>query len=193
MNRRTIDIAAHTLALMLIPTLAFAAGGHGDGFPWVAWAVSMVNFAIFAGLIVWKLGPVIQQHFKDRAEGIKTDIEEAKRLRTEAAERLEEYSTKLEKLDEEREALLNEYKELGEREKKRIIADANKHAEKMRADAEVVIQQEVRKAVAALEQEAVELAVQMARESLQTKVNDRTQNALVDSFVTDLKSLEGQP
>ena len=170
------------------PAVAFAA--EGGGFPWGHWAVSMFNFAIFAGILIWKAGPKVQSFFKSRADALRSDIDEAKRLRVEAQAKLDEYSSRLEKLDDERKLLMDQYHEQGEREKERIVEDAKRQVEKMRADAEVVIQQEVRKAVSLIERQAVDLAVDMARTSLESKIDDRTQNSLVDSYVNDLKSME---
>jgi F-type H+-transporting ATPase subunit b len=168
---------------------AFAAGG--DGFPWVHWGVSVLNFAIFLGIIIYFAGGKIQGFFKNRRDDLLADLNEAKKLRKQAQEKLDEYSRRLDALDEERDALLDDYRTQGEREKERLIADAKRQVEKMRSDAELVIQQEVRKAVASIEQQAVDLAVDMARKSLDEKLDPRTQNVLVDQYVDDLKSLEG--
>lgn len=189
MSKRA-EVIAITLLLVAAPSTAFAAGG-GEGFPWGHWVASLVNFAIFLGIIVWKAGPAIQAHFKERAVSLRADIEEAKKLREEPQKKLEEYSSRLEKLDEEREELMNEYHKAGEREKERIVADAKRQVEKMRNDADLLIKQEVRKAVAAIERQAVDLAVDMAREALESKVDDRVQSSLVDGYVSDLKSMEG--
>lgn len=172
------------------PATAFAASPDG-GFPWVHWLASMFNLAVFLGILVYFAGPKIQGYFHTRATVLRSDIEDAKQLRREAQAKLDEYSARLEQLDTEREALMDEYHRQGEREKDRLVADAGRQIEKLRADAEVVIQQEVRKAVAAIERQAVELAVDMARTTLQGRLDERTQNSLVDAYVEDLKSMEG--
>jgi F-type H+-transporting ATPase subunit b len=157
----------------------------------VHWGVSVLNFAIFLGIIIYFAGGKIQGFFKNRRDDLLADLTEAKKLRKQAQEKLDEYSRRLDALDEERDALLDDYRTQGEREKERLIADAKRQVEKMRSDAELVIQQEVRKAVASIEQQAVDLAVDMARKSLDEKLDPRTQNVLVDQYVDDLKSLEG--
>lgn len=183
--------AATWLAVSMVPAWAFAneGGGH-EAFPWTHWGVSMLNFAIFAGVLVWWAGPKVQEHFKKRADALRADIDDARELRVQAQKQLDEYSGRLEKLEDERKALMDEYHKQGEREKERIVADAQRQVDKMKHDAEVVIQQEVRKAVAAIEREAVDIAVNMARTSLQSKLDERAQNSLVDTYVSDLKSME---
>lgn len=189
-NARPLYLFVATLVVGMTPSVAFAAA-PGEGFPWTHWAVSVVNFIIFLGIIIKFAGPKIQAHFADRAHSLRKNIDEAKHLRAEAQAKLDEYSERLDKLEAEREALFAEYRKQGEREKERMIADAQRQVEKMRADAEVSIQQEVRKATAAIEQQAVDLAVDMARRSLQTKLDAQMQNVLVDTYVSDLKSMEG--
>lgn len=175
-------------------TFAFAApafAAEGGGFPWVHWGVSVVNFVIFLGVIVYFAGDKIQTFFQERRDTLLADLNEAKALRARAQEKLDEYSQRLASLDEERDALMKDYRAQGQREKERLIEDAKRQVEKMRSDAELVIDQEVRKAVASIEEQAVDLAVNMARDSLQKKVDARTQNVLVDQYVDDLKTMEG--
>ena len=181
--------AAAAAAIALWPAAAFAA--EGEGFPWVNWGVSLLNFGIFAGILLYYAGPRVQKFFADRREVLLADLTEAKRLREEAQAKLDEYAGRLESLDDERKALMDEYHAQGEREKQRLIEEAKRQVEKLRADAELVIQQEVRKAVAAIEEQAVDLAVGMAEKSLRQRLDERSQNELVDRYVGDLKSMEG--
>ena len=172
------------LAAMLISSVAFAAGG-GDhkGFPWGHFAASWINFAIFAG-ILWKFAlPPIQN--------LEANLKEAERLREEAEAKLQEYKDKISALEKEREDLLEEYNEQGEREKAKIIADAKKAVEKMRVDAERLIEQEVKKAIATLEQRAVDHAVDLAHQMAKEKLEGKTeQKKLVDRYLDDLESIE---
>ncbi len=184
-----------TVAVMLSTTVAWAAGGgdHGDAhFPWAHYAASWVNFVIFLA-ILWKFAlPPIQKFFAERREALLANLNEAKRLREEAAARLAEYESKLDALDAEREALLAEYREQGERERDRIIEDAKRQVEKLRSDAERVLEQEVKKATAMLEAQAVEQAVEIARERVKQKLAAGGQDKLVTRYVEDLKKLGDQ-
>lgn len=177
--------------IALVPATAMAAGGGGDHhFPWAAYAASWVNFAIFFA-ILWKFAlPPIQKYFAQRREDLQANLNEAKLLREEAAAKLAEYESKLDALDAEREALLVEYREQGEREKERIIQDATRQVTKLRGDAERVIEQEVKKAKAALEARAVEQALSIARERVEQKLATGGQDKLVHRYIDDLKKLE---
>lgn len=193
---QTTKVIVLTVAMMLWPVVAMAAGGgHGDEghhFPWGHFAASWVNFAIFLG-ILWKFAlPPIQKYFAERRESLLENLNEAKRLREEAAARLAEYESKLDALDTERQALLDEYREQGEREKDRIIEDTTRQVEKLRVDAERVIEQEVKKAKAALEARAVEQAMKIAQEEAVKKLSSGGQNKLVTRYIEDLKGLNTQ-
>lgn len=184
--------AVVAVAVLLVVEPAFAAeeGAHGHGFPWAAWITSLVNFLIFAGLLYKYAGGPTTEFFKNRRETLIADLDEARNLREEAEARLEEYTARLDALEDERKKLLEEYHEQGEREKKRIIEEAKHQVEKMRADAEVTIDQEVKKAVANLERQVVDLAVGMAEKMAQDKLDAGKQKSLVDDYVNELSALE---
>ena len=178
------------LATFLAATPAFAAGGHGEGFPWGHWVASMINLIIFVGLIAKYAGPGLRGMFDDRREKLMADLNEAKRLREAAEAKLNEYSQRLDALDPERKQLMDDYHAQGEAEKKRLVDDAKRQVEKMRSDAELVIQQELRKAVRAIEEQAVDMALNLAETRVKEKLDGKAQHALVDGFVNDLKSLK---
>ena len=194
MNKQS-NLHRHFGSILVAATVMFVAApalaAPGGGFPWVNWAVSLVNLAIFLGIIIYFAGPKIQDYFRDRAERLQSEIKEAKRLREEAQAKLDEYQSRLDKLEDERQQLMDDYHKQGEREKEKLVADAKRQIEKMRNDAELVIKQEVRRAVASIEQQAVDLAVDVARKSLEKKVDGRVQNELVSQYVDDLKTMEG--
>ncbi len=155
-------------------------------FPWAYWVTDLINFAIFAGIIIYFGGPYIQEFFANRRENFLREMNAAKEARKQAEAKLEEFDTKLEVLEQERQALLDEYHAQGEREKQRIIETAKREVEKMRSDAEATIEQEVKKAVAMLEEQAVDLAVDMARQQAQKKLDEEGQRKLFERYVSDL-------
>ncbi len=191
---RTIAQVTALLAVTLFATAAFAAGGGGGdhhGIPWKHFIGSVVNFAIFLGILYKFAWPKVQEFFKNRREELLADRAEATRLREEAQAKLDEYNDKLAALEDERQELLDEYHKQGQREKERVVEEAKRQVEKMRADAEVVIAQEVKRAIASIEAKAVEQAVSMAQKMAAERLTARTsQDALVDDYLSDLGSIE---
>jgi len=178
------------LTTLLLSAPAYAAGGHVEGFDWGHFGATSLNFVIFIIALVYFAGPGLRAMFDERREKLLADLNEAKRLREAAEAKFDEYTRRLDALDDERKQLLDEYHSQGEAEKTRMVNDAKKQVEKMRADAELVIQQELRKAVLAIEEQAVDMALQMAEKRVQEKLDPSTHNALIDGFVGDLKSIK---
>jgi F-type H+-transporting ATPase subunit b len=178
------------LVVVFMAAPALAAEGEAAGFMWGHWLVSLVNLAIVIGIIYKFGGSFVTEFFEKRRATLVKDIEEARRLREEAEARLEEYTARLDALEDERKSLLEEYHQQGEREKERIIADAKRQVEKMRADAEITIEQEVKKAVAGLERQVVDLAVEMTEQLSAQKLDAAKQKQLVDDYVGELAALE---
>ncbi|MFB6262991.1 MAG: F0F1 ATP synthase subunit B [Bradymonadaceae bacterium] len=183
---KRVMVAAAAIAAVLLPATVFASSGGGHGFNWQAWFVQLINFAIFAGGLVYFLGPMVQDYFEERRQELIEELEQAEEMREEAEAKLEEYTAKLEAFEQKRDKLLEEYEEQGEREKEKLIEEAEERIEQMRADAEDAIDREVKKAVADLEEETVELAVEIAEGLAYERLDSSSQHALIESYVSDL-------
>ncbi len=179
--------AAFALFALGLTLLSGCAAFEPAAFPWVEFFVGLVNFGIFAWVIIKFGGPLIQEYFADRRETFLREMNAAQEARQEAEAKLEEYNAKLEALEQERQALLDEYHARGEREKQRIIEAAKDSVEKMRVDAEATIDQEVKKAVAILEEQAVDLAVEMARKKAVDSLDADRQQKLFQRYIADLE------
>lgn len=180
------------LAIVLLVEPAFAVDPLAEqpGFPWASWAVSVFNLLVFLGIIYKFGGPGITEYFKNRREKLLENLDQARLLREEAEARLQEYSARLDALETERQTLLEEYHRQGEREKSRLIAEAKTQIEKMRKDAEVSIDQEIKKAVADLEQQMVTRAVERAEDLARERMDAERQRNLVDDYVRELGTLQ---
>lgn len=173
-------------AMMSLSSPAFAAGDH-DGFPWVYWGASMFNFLVFAA-ILYKFGwPKMQAFFAKRQKDLMADIEEARRLKEAAELKVQEYEARLNALDAERASMLAEYEEQGKAARQKIIEDAKRQVAKMRVDATNQIGQDVKKAIATLEQKAVDEALRMAQSTIEQRLDATQQDALVTEYIQDLQ------
>ncbi|RAL20247.1 hypothetical protein DL240_17860 [Lujinxingia litoralis] len=184
-SRRAIFVQV-LVALLVVSAPAFAASADGHGFPWGAWVTGMINLAIFLGIIIKFGGPAIRDFFASRRESFLAEMNAAKLAREEAEARLAELNARLEALERDRQSMLDEYHAQGEREKQRLIDAAKKSVEKMRVDAEQTIAQEVKRAVAMLEEQAVNTALDMAQRVARERVDAGVQGKLVESYVAEL-------
>ena len=178
-------------ALLMVASLLTAspalAAGDGHGFPLPHFIATVINFLIFLAIIYKFAWTKIQDFFKTRQAQLRHSLDEAKRLREQAEATLAQYRERLDALEDERQQLLDEYHKQGQREKERIVEDAKLQVEKMRADAKLLIEQETKKAIASIEEKAVDQALGLAATLLKDRLSaPGAQVSLVDSYIAAL-------
>jgi F-type H+-transporting ATPase subunit b len=147
---------------------------------------ALINFGLFAFIIGKMFGGSFKKLVQDRHDGIAKQLAESARLRSEAAARLAEYTRKVENLDAEIAALVDGIRREAEADKARILSEAEKNAARMRKDAEQQIQAEIARARVTLEREAVETAMNIARQILTEKATDADHRAMAEKFIKEL-------
>lgn len=148
---------------------------------WVA-----IAFVVFVGLMVWKATKPILAGIDARGERIKTELDEAQRLREEAQKALAEYKRKQRDVAKEAEDLLANAKHEAEllrnqaaEDLKATLARREKAALEKIAQAEVQAVQDVR----AL---AVDIAMAATAKLLSENVDPTRDQAMVDQAIKDL-------
>ncbi|MBB2969975.1 F0F1 ATP synthase subunit B [Mesorhizobium sp. RMAD-H1] len=151
------------------------------------WA--FVALVIFIGIIIYlKVPKVLARSLDERAERIKSELDEARRLREEAQQLLAEYQRKRKEAEKEAGDILT----AAEREAKALLEDAkaktedyvtrrNKLAEQKIAQAEAEAINEVRSS-------AVEIAVAAAGRLIADKLDQKTAGELFKQSVGEVKS-----
>jgi F-type H+-transporting ATPase subunit b len=152
------------------------------------------SFWTFAGLIVfffviWRAGAfnAIGKSLDDRAETIRTELDEARRLREEAQELLASYKRKQAEAAEEAKKTIRQAKadaELMREEAKREIAE---RVERRTAIAEARIAQAEAAAANEVKALAADLAVEAAKDLLSNKLSKAQRNALVKADIASAK------
>jgi F-type H+-transporting ATPase subunit b len=151
------------------------------------WA--LVGLVIFLVLIAYfGLPKMIGKSLDARAERIRADLEEARRLREEAQKLLAEYQKK--RTEAEQEA--GEIVAAAKNEAKTLVADAKEKTEeyvtRRTALAEQKIAQAERDAVAEVRSRAVDIAVEAAGKLLADKVDTGAKSALFQASIDDVKT-----
>jgi F-type H+-transporting ATPase subunit b len=175
------------LALLLLRTAALAsggaeAGGH-EGPTWENFFWRSVNFVVLAGALYWLLAKKAREFFTGRQEGIRASLREAVAARETAEKKFKEYEQKLDKATGEIDQLTAMIRSQGLAEKERMIAEAGKAAEKMKADTRTRMEQEFKDASQQLRSETVELSVRMAEELLRKQVQIRDHEVMVEDYL----------
>lgn len=151
---------------------------------------TIVNFSIFAFIIIKFAGPAFNKNMVARRENLLAEIEEASRLRREAEEQLAAYQAKLDAFDAERTTLIEEFRELGERERDRLVAEGKDEAARIVADAKALGEREALSAERGIEAKLVDKAMDLAVADVQRQINPMLQNRLIERSIDSFKSLK---
>ncbi len=167
--------------------LTMLAGGNAPFYMtpdfWVA--VSFLGFV--ALLLFYKVPALVGRMLDDRAEAIREEIDEARRLREEAQALLADYQKKTRAADEEAAAIIEQAK----REAEALTAETRKNLSEMLERrtklAEDKIARAEAQALADVRASAVDTAVAAAERILSARSTPATGKALIDQSIRDLK------
>ncbi|HEX2689953.1 MAG TPA: ATP synthase F0 subunit B [Kofleriaceae bacterium] len=148
----------------------------------------LFNFAILLGILAWKGWPFASKAAAERHDLIKTALDEAAKLRTQAADKLAEYEARLADADAEIKKLVEGMRADAENDKKRILLAAEAQAQQMKRDAELRIAAEIELARAQLTREVTAAAASATEKLLRDKMTPGDQQMLVTAFITDVQN-----
>jgi F-type H+-transporting ATPase subunit b len=146
----------------------------------------VLNFVLLLGILLWKGRPAARQMASERHDLIKNAIDEASKLREQAAKKLEEYETKLKDADAEIKAMVEGMRQDAEADKARILANAERQAAQMKKDADSRIAAEIELARTNLTREVTAAASAATEKLLREKMQPTDQQKLVASFINDV-------
>ena len=152
----------------------------------------VLNFIILLAILVSKGGPAARKMAEDRHDQIKNALEEAAKLRTQAADKLSEYEARLKDADAEIKSMVEGMRKDAELDKQRILDNAERQAVQMKRDAELRIAAEIDNARAMLVREVTAAAAGATEKLLREKLVAADQNKLVASFITDVQTNKSQ-
>jgi F-type H+-transporting ATPase subunit b len=173
------------LALAGVALAAGGGGGHGGVDPAkitdLIWRT--VNFAVFAGILIYLVAKPAKEFFGKRTQDIAQNLDDLEAQKVAAAQALKEAQAQLALVAGEREKIIQQYIAEGEVEKAKILEKAEAVAGRIKEMAALTIQQETKKAVQELKQEVVDLAGQLAEDLLKEKVTYADQQKLVEEYL----------
>jgi F-type H+-transporting ATPase subunit b len=159
-------------------------GGAAGGSHWQATdTYKVMNFAVLAIALFFLLKKPVAQALNARIDGIKEQLGELEAQKKAAEDELAKYNEKLATLEGEAETIVAEYIRQGEEAKARILAEAEKTAEKLEEQAKKNIKHEFQKAKADIQAEIIDKALLKAEEIIKSKISDDDQNSLVDEYL----------
>jgi len=147
----------------------------------------MIAFFGFVGILLYyKVPGMIAGALDARAEAIRNELDEARRLRDEAQALLADYKRKSQEVEDEAKAILEQAKREGEALAAETRKSLHESVERRTKLAEEKIARAEAQALSEVRSSAVESAIAAAEKILKTRASGETANALVDSSIRDL-------
>lgn len=149
---------------------------------WVA-----VAFLLFVGLAIYLKAPgMLAKLLDERAEKIRKDLEEARRLRDEAEKLFADYEAKSKAARQEADAIIAQARATAEREAKTAEAALAQALDRRVKTAEAKIAQAEAQAVAEVRTAAIEVAIDAARKVVADSLGPDDATRLIDRAISDL-------
>jgi len=166
---------------------AWAAGGAEHHTPSITEVIfPALNFLIYLAIIVKFALPPIRSYLKNRRDEVVATMTQASAKKAAAQALVAEYKAKLAALDQRVRSLQATLGEEGERDKAKLLGEANNMAAKIKADASVLADQEVKMARQKIREDMAIQAEATARALLQRNLSADDQNRLADEFIQSI-------
>lgn len=178
MTTLRIHRAAGALGALLLPSVALA-----GGFNFYEHGFYLIDFLILVGILLYALKKPIKAFLQNRHDTVVKELDEAKQLREAAKAKLDEYESRLADLEAEKQRIVAEFVQAGERERDRILSEANKAVVRIAADAERRAEQESKRLSEMLQNELIAQVVSTSEELVNQRMDASAQRRLVDESI----------
>jgi len=145
----------------------------------------VINFAIFAVIIVKYVVPAMREYLRRRSDDAATAARESAAAIRAAEEAMAIVRRRQANLADERESIIRDLLAAATRQAERLQAQANESGARRLADAALVAEQERRRALAAVRAEIADLATRVAESRLRAALTADDQHGFVRQFLKD--------
>ncbi|MEL7229524.1 MAG: F0F1 ATP synthase subunit B [Pseudomonadota bacterium] len=150
---------------------------------------SLIALIIFIGIIAYaKVPALIGKSLDDRSEKVRTDLDEARKLREEAQHLLAEYQRKRKEAEQEAESIVASAKREAEALAKEAERKTDEYVARRTAQAELKIAQAEQQALADVKSTAVDIAVEAAQSVLGSKMSGSANTDMFKSSLAEIKA-----
>lgn len=154
--------------------------------PW-SFLVKLFNFAVMLGILVKFAAKPFKDFLRNRANTVKEKVDEADRLLKEAETLKSTYEAKLTGLDQEMEAFRRAAIAEAEQEKSKIVAEALALADRIRQQAQLAYDQEMKDAMSAVQAQIARRTLQAAEAAVKQIFKEEDHDKMVDEFIEKLR------
>ena len=149
----------------------------------------LINALVLFAIYYYAGKKPIGDGLKARRDTVAKELDEAAKIKAEAKAKLEEYTERLEKLDQELDRMKAELVLAGEKDRDRIVKEAEEKAERMRKDAQFLLDQELKQLRIDLLKYTVDAAAGAAEKVLSTTLTAQDRDRLADEYLAQLGQL----
>ncbi|MBT3218198.1 MAG: ATP synthase F0 subunit B [Proteobacteria bacterium] len=157
-----------------------------EGFMPIKLGLHLMNLLILVGIVIYAAGRPISDAVKNRALTIRKRLTDSARRRDEAEHQYEELLARLSHFEDEVTAMRQEARKLAADDEARLVERAHQEADRIGETGRRNIRDETVRARYALRREAVDLAVQLAEQTLQQQIQASDQRRLAREFLDSL-------
>jgi F-type H+-transporting ATPase subunit b len=147
-----------------------------------------IAFLILFGLLSRVAYPAIKKGMDNRAEKIRTSIDEAEKAKTDAQNILEEYQRQLADARSESARIVEEARQAADRLRQDLKRQAETEVQEIRARAQEDIQAQVQRATADLQGRVGELAIELAEKVVERSLDRETNMQLIENYINSVGS-----
>ena len=148
----------------------------------------LINFLILMGVLTRFLYKPFLNMLATRKQSIKDALDNAELINRRADEKMEQYSTRISKVEEDSREIIRTAKIQADAQARDIIEDARKEAGDIIAKAEKTIEKEKEKAMEEMKQEIAVLAVMAAEKIVEREIQRAGQEAIVEEVIRQARS-----
>ncbi len=177
-------LSSFAFVVLFCAAADFAYASEGHGLPWGNFALRVLNFAIFIGIIWYAAGKLIKNFLAKHQAQVKEDLETAKALKQQAEHNLSLAEDRLRSVEAECTKLLEEGKKQAETIKAVIIADAQKQAERIVEQAKLAAEQDVHSEVQKIKAQMADEIVKTMEKEIVSRLDAGAHNALIEKSLS---------
>ena len=149
----------------------------------------LINALVLFAIYYYAGKKPIGDGLKARRDLVAKELDEAAKIKAEAKAKLDEYTERLEKLDQELDRMKQELVLAGEKDRDRMVKEAEEKAERMRKDAQFLLDQELKQLRVDLLKYTVDAASGAAEKVLASKLSAADHDRLADEYLAQLGKL----
>ena len=161
----------------------------GGSESWLSWVFKIVNFGLLVGILVKFGGKPFKQFFVNRHTAVKEKLDTAEKTLKDALTLKEEYESKLANLGIEIEAFKKGVMEEVDKEKKKMVGEATEFASKLKDQANLTYQQELRELKEKIKEDIAKLTIERAEKLVAERFTKEDHGRMVEVFIDKMRSL----